>query len=152
MGIPANPYPGWWASPDRDENGDPIRRTYTQEPPEELPEWYQEDQWNYQYFEKEENWYDDSSNFHDNPFEERESPREHSPAKDTREDCLLQNSPVHGTFHEEDGTFHETHLRMGASHSIVTPIHLQVEIEILSRYYQRLLIYDSRPRSVDCLS
>lgn len=83
MGIPANPYPGWWASPDRDENGDPIRRTYTQEPPEELPEWYQEDQWNYQYFEKEENWYDDSSNFHDNPFEERESPREHSPAKDT---------------------------------------------------------------------
>ena len=70
MGIPANPYPGWWASPDRDENGDPIRRTYTQEPPEELPEWYQEDQWNYQYFEKEENWYDDSSNFHDNPFEE----------------------------------------------------------------------------------
>ena len=82
MGIPANPYPGWWASPDRDENGDPIRRTYTQEPPEELPEWYQEDQWNYQYFEKEENWYDDSSNFHDNPFEDRASPRSRSPTKD----------------------------------------------------------------------
>ena len=83
MGIPANPYPGWWASPDRDENGDPIRRTYTQEPPEELPEWYQEDQWNYQYFEKEENWYDDSSNFHDNPFEENPFEEGPSIAKDT---------------------------------------------------------------------
>ena len=85
MGIPANPYPGWWASPDRDENGDPIRRTYTQEPPEELPEWYQEDQWNYQFFEKEENWYDDSSNFHENPFEENPFEEREGPsiAKDT---------------------------------------------------------------------
>ena len=75
MGIRrANPYPGWWASPERDENGDPIRPTYTTETPgDELPEWYQEDQWNYQYFAKEENWYDDSTNFHDNPFEEHQS-------------------------------------------------------------------------------
>ena len=65
----ANPYPGWWASPERDENGDPIRETtFDDPPPEELPEWYKEDKWNYQYFYKEENWYSDSSNFHDNPF------------------------------------------------------------------------------------
>ena len=57
----ANPYPGWWASPDRDENGDPIRETTTETPGEELPEWYKEDKWNYQYFYKEENWYSDSS-------------------------------------------------------------------------------------------
>tara|TARA_R100001440_G_scaffold66162_3_gene87143 strand:- start:5517 stop:5927 length:411 start_codon:yes stop_codon:yes gene_type:complete len=68
----ANPYPGWWASPDRDENGDPIRET-TFKPPPELPEWYKEEKWNYQYFYKEENWYSDSSNFHDNPFEDDQS-------------------------------------------------------------------------------
>jgi hypothetical protein len=69
----ANPYPGWWASPDRDENGDPIRETTTETPGEELPEWYKEDKWNYQYFYKEENWYSDSSNFHDNPFTDNKS-------------------------------------------------------------------------------
>jgi len=62
----ANAYPGWWAS-----SGKKV--VFGLPETEELPEWYQEDQWNYQYFEKEENWYDDSTNFHDNPFEERQS-------------------------------------------------------------------------------
>ena len=74
MGIPANPYPGWWASPNRDANGDPVRETRSHEAPkDELPEWYKEEKWNYQYFRREENWYSDSSNFHDNPFEDESS-------------------------------------------------------------------------------
>jgi hypothetical protein len=40
---------------------------------------------------------------------------------------------------EEDETFHETHLRMGASQPRAVCMQVQVEIEILSRYYQRLL-------------
>jgi len=66
-GVGANPYPGWWATSNK-------KVVFGEPPPEEeLPEWYQEPQWNYQYFEKEENWYSDSSNFHDNPFQDHGS-------------------------------------------------------------------------------